>query len=264
MVSWAKVAGVLIFNSLRFIYVHIAKCGGTSIEKALDPYLRWNDIGLGGSDLGEIMQAEYGARFGLSKHSAARDIVRVIGSEAWLFYYSFATVRHPVARTASLYNYIQGRAEECGGELEFPLEGGPKERWAWARAVTLPDAEPWTYPAMRAYLGGLSDSRPFSAFLRHPALQADPAFAPQSLSLCGENGALLVNRAVQLERIDAFWPEFCRQFGLPACDLPRENVSCPRHRVCARELSRCEDDSDLIRSRFAEDFRLFGYEAISE
>src|SRR5215469_2544795 len=58
---------MIISHSRRFIFVHIHKAGGTSVEQALDPHLAWNDLILGGSQFGEKIQGAYQKRFGLNK-----------------------------------------------------------------------------------------------------------------------------------------------------------------------------------------------------
>jgi hypothetical protein len=44
---------------MQLIYVHLSKCGGTSIENRLYEHSRWNDVSIGGSIIGELIQAEY-------------------------------------------------------------------------------------------------------------------------------------------------------------------------------------------------------------
>src|SRR5215469_11368082 len=97
---------MIISHSRQFTFVHIHKAGGTSVERALDQHLAWNDLILGGSPLGEKIQAPYSARFGLNKHSTVSDIERVCGSRYIEEFYLFALVRHPVARLCSIYNFV--------------------------------------------------------------------------------------------------------------------------------------------------------------
>ena len=47
---------MIISNSHKFIFVHVMKTAGTSVSAALDPWLRWNDIAIGGTRFGEQIQ----------------------------------------------------------------------------------------------------------------------------------------------------------------------------------------------------------------
>ena len=72
-----------IFEELQTIFIHIPKCGGTSIEKTL-----------GGS--------KYGG------HSFASTL-KIKYKEIWESYYTFTIVREPFSRFASAYNYLKQR-----------------------------------------------------------------------------------------------------------------------------------------------------------
>ncbi|MEO1622227.1 MAG: hypothetical protein AAFU53_14500, partial [Cyanobacteria bacterium J06632_3] len=68
-----------ISRDKQTIFVHLHKCGGTSIELALDSQMAWDDVLLGSSKYGERMQNLYQSRFGLYKHSSAGEIRAVVG-----------------------------------------------------------------------------------------------------------------------------------------------------------------------------------------
>src|SRR5258708_2149793 len=97
---------MIISHSRRFIFVHIHKTGGTSVELALDKFLSWNDLVLGGSPLGEAMNDTYRERYGLDKHSSVAEIDQVCGPQLSSRYTVLATVRHPLNRLCSLYNFV--------------------------------------------------------------------------------------------------------------------------------------------------------------
>jgi len=106
---------MILSHSKKFIYIHLEKCGGTSIEEYLMPFLEWDDILLGGTTYGWEMINLYRKRFGddymikhgLYKHSTAQDIKRYAGDEIWNTYYKFATVRNPEKLVKSLYFFTQ-------------------------------------------------------------------------------------------------------------------------------------------------------------
>ena len=97
----------IISNSRRFIFVHIPKCGGTSVTYHLTNLVQWNDIEIGTTIFGKALLPAFRERFGLTKHSPAAAIRRVVGKELWTSYTTFAVVRNPFARAVSTFRYLQ-------------------------------------------------------------------------------------------------------------------------------------------------------------
>jgi hypothetical protein len=105
---------MIISKSKNFIYIHIEKTGGTSIEEALTPYLDVKDIILGGTTIGNKMENLAYEKFTweeiqktmLWKHADANRIKKEVGSE-WNNMYKFATVRDPIEIMISFYFYIK-------------------------------------------------------------------------------------------------------------------------------------------------------------
>ena len=98
---------MIISKSKNFIYIHLDKCGGTSIETALEPFLSWSDIIIGSSPFGEKMYLAYQEKNNsLRKHSNFLEIKNFIG-EDWNSMYKFATVRDPEKIMISLYFYVK-------------------------------------------------------------------------------------------------------------------------------------------------------------
>jgi hypothetical protein len=91
---------VIVSKSKNFIYVHIEKTGGTSIEAALSPYLSENDLVIGGTDF-KIQNKD-----SLWKHSNIEDIEKYIGPTHSNMY-KFTTVRDPKEIMISFYFYIK-------------------------------------------------------------------------------------------------------------------------------------------------------------
>jgi hypothetical protein len=98
---------MIISKSKNFIYIHLDKCGGTSIETALEPFLSWSDIVIGSSPFGEKMYLAYQEKSNsLRKHSNSLEIKNFIG-EDWNSMYKFATVRDPKKIMISFYFYVK-------------------------------------------------------------------------------------------------------------------------------------------------------------
>ncbi|MEQ9314937.1 MAG: sulfotransferase family 2 domain-containing protein [Henriciella sp.] len=97
---------MIINNTHKFIFVHVPKSAGTSVSLALSQLSAWNDIEIGGSELGESIQFHYSRRYGLNKHSPASKIKTVVGDEVWSSYFTFAYFRNPIDRVHSLWSFL--------------------------------------------------------------------------------------------------------------------------------------------------------------
>jgi hypothetical protein len=211
--------------------------------------------------MGELIQWQYFGKFGLHKHSSAKDIKLVVGEDIWSEYFTWATVRNPYSRLASIWAYVASLVAQHAHEVDFPLEAPASTRSEWSQRSDYPRAEPWSYPAVKAYLTSCGESRPFSAFLRRPELQQDSIFQPQWWGLQDESGERpAVEKIVQLEQIDAEWPGLCTRLGLPDTPLAHANRSEARFKVPPQELLEDPEDVAFVRQRFAEDFARFGYD----
>jgi len=249
---------MLISNSSKFIYIHIHKCAGSSVEVALNSTMKWNDLLLGTTDDGEKLAKIYDSRFGLSKHVSACQIRDVVGAEVWEQYYTFSTVRHPFRRVVSIFNYIASIAEPIitDGHISMPTSGVQ----SWLDSTEFPPESPLSWPAVQAYLIARQANRSFSTFIRHPAiLSHDVAFETQHSRLADQYGNIIVDGAFCVEKLDETWPEICRKIGVPTMPLARENVTNRRFSVPAHELLRDSGDRLFIHERFQVDFEAFGY-----
>ena len=119
---------MIISNSKNFIFIHLEKCGGTSIEVALEPHLSIEDIILGSTKFGEEVQNAYVRRFGMNtvdknwvwKHSNADNIKKHLGDEIYNSMYKFATVRNPIQIVKSLYFYSKKHVDPILKRIENP------------------------------------------------------------------------------------------------------------------------------------------------
>jgi hypothetical protein len=250
---------MLILNSLRNIYVHLHKNGGTSIECSLSPLLKWNDILLGSTPEGEAMQHVYAYRFGLDKHSSAARIKSLVGSEIWNSYLKWATVRSPYSRLASLYGYAASLVEPELTTKYLPFIASKTATADWLASDGYPKSDPWYFPLVRAYLASRHSNCPFSEFLRAPALQDEPAFLSQFEQLA-EHGNLIVDRCARLETLSSTWPSLCSEMNIPCVSLNISNETPAEWKKETKDLFTLRDDIDFVNTHFSEDFRCFGYE----
>lgn len=81
--------GGRICRGVRFIFIHVYKCGGTSVRTAL---MKYNSAALI-------------SKYGLSQHASAREVRDKLGPVEWSRYVSFAVIRNPWDRHVSRYYY---------------------------------------------------------------------------------------------------------------------------------------------------------------
>ncbi len=84
---------MLISHSHKFIFIHIGKTGGTSIEKVLCQHLN--------IDFEETKNDSEGNNW---KHIWAKDMRERVGEKIWDDYFTFAFVRNPYDMILSLYS----------------------------------------------------------------------------------------------------------------------------------------------------------------
>ena len=66
---------MIISHKYRFIFIHIRKCAGTSITRAMAPLLGEQDLVIGCTTEGERLEKENLKNGGLTKHSTAKEIL---------------------------------------------------------------------------------------------------------------------------------------------------------------------------------------------
>jgi hypothetical protein len=234
---------MIISLNKRFVFVHIHKCAGTSIEVALAKPLRHNDIVLGSTKSGEKYQEFFKRTIGLNKHSTALEARQFLGEALYPKFFKFGFVRHPVDRLHSLYSYALRLAHDA--------ELTDEERRAQQAGGQWPDRPPFRYKAVAAAL----ESRSFSDFALHPLTWADAGAQPQWQSLCNAQGELIVDFVGKVESIEEDFAQVCAKLEV---NVPLEVRNSSVEKKSALELSPLA--LTTVRERFARDFDLFGYE----
>lgn len=217
---------MIISNSGRYIYVHIPKCGGTTVSGFLERFMGPQDVTLNlnphaGWD--KYLDA-YQKKFGLFKHSTAAEIARAMGKEAFCGYEVFTFCRNPFARAYSAFT--------------FTLK---------ADALYRPDSE--RHQAMK--------SMSFEDFLASPYAQ-DQAMLPTRPQSHWVEGAPVAVRAYKLENVDRALPWIARKnhrLETMPTGVKRTNFSADKD--AWRGMS--EAAEEMIRTLYAEDFKRFGY-----
>lgn len=238
---------MIICHSRKFIFVHIHKTGGTSVERALDPHLAWNDLILGGSKFGEKIQQPYATRFGLSKHSTVADIERICGRDVLDSYYVFALVRHPLFRMCSLYNFVATTLQRWAREQGVDFQ--EIEKFITPEAARKKPVLRWS--STKAFLR----SQNFSEFIRHGGLRQAPGFRPQTSCLVGLGDDPFKAEPLRIEDSSAWRGQLCRKLGIQF-ELGLHNESQLR---LVDQAAVGEADRAYIEDIFSTDYAEFGY-----
>ena len=244
-----------ISNSQNFVFVHLHKCGGTSVERALCHGMAWNDVVLGSSPYGEKLQQLYKPAFGLDKHSSASDIQTAIGEPLWDSYFTFATVRHPFDRIVSYYSYIKtfylNYYRGSAIRLMYQLDQLNLVSPPMTKLPKLYDAFRWP-----GVVAGLK-SRTIAEFIRLDECWASNGTIPQFYRLSDELGdRLIVDYVSRLEELDDNWEHICEKTGISQ-DLPCANKSKRKYQDWRKYFSL--EDINFLEEKYKVDLAAFDY-----
>jgi hypothetical protein len=244
---------MIISNSLRFVYIHIHKAGGTSMEIGLGPHLKWNDLSLGGTVFGEAVNEAFRNRYQLNKHSSISEVETICGKRILEEYYVFSTVRHPLLRICSLYNFVGGIVLKFTSKNRLfknirnvffdNMIGKDLNKYA-----SLYHSLGW--PASRAFI--LTNN--FSSFIRHPELMRESAFDTQVSRLRASDGRIRGD-FYKLETQQDWLPHLREKLGF-TFDFPHANESKVKL-VSPKDVN--QEDLRFIWKRFEEDYQEFSY-----
>jgi hypothetical protein len=240
---------VIISYRHSFIFIHLHKTGGDSITAALKPALSRSDL-LIQNDWPPWFQRVLtpGSRTELAalrKHSPAGAVARVVDPEVWAQSFSFAVVRHPISRTASLYRYAVRKLNE-------------RRAFRARNAIYLTPPGRWNDPLRWRAVRAVVDTDSFSGFIRHPLFERDASMVSQWYSLTDGRGRMLVDFVGRFERIQEDFNAIQDRIGLPRTVLPRRNVSDPSE----QPLDISAEDRAYLSDRFRADFAYFGYDPL--
>lgn len=252
---------MIISHSHKFIFIHISKCGGTSITNALLPYLGENDLVLGSS-----------------KRQASSPLRRRIEKGTSIIRFLFPYLERKFLKRDNTVKDLEGFAKRLknthsrnGYQIDkhssaTEIRGfiGSPEVWdnyfkfafvrnPWDRIVS-------TYFWFQKT--GWKDSRgnadkvrslpDFSSYAKSEYLY----FVKSCTSMVLESDQLLVDYVGKCENLEQDFSYVCRRIGLPEIELPKLNVA---HR--SRDYRRYYDEEakQIIFDKYRDDIEKFGY-----
>lgn len=244
-----------ISNSKKFVFVHLHKCGGTSIERALDQEMQWNDVVLGSTKYGEKLQKVYEKKFGIYKHSSAADIKNLMGEELWDDYFTFSIVRHPIDRMVSFYEYL--KTYYLGGYRGTAI----KFMYAIDQLSSIPPAltqVPKLYDAFRwPGIVACINSNTVSDFIHSEECWQSYGTMSQFQQLADEDGEnLIVDYVGRLESIATDWEHICTKIN-SSISLPHANKSKRKYRDWRQYFSL--NDINFLEVKYKKDMERFSY-----
>jgi hypothetical protein len=208
----------------RFLFVHIAKTGGTSVRASLRR-LRWRDPWYWPMFLCSRLSHLSGHRIGtkLPRHAKIILAKELLPKEFFYELFKFAFVRNPWDLQVSSFHHIRReRPHFLGGHEDF--EGFL--RWK------------------------LDPERPYQYHI-------DTSIELQTDYLIDLRGELVMDFIGRYERLEEDFAEVCRRIGIDQRELAHER------RATDREKDYCsyynDETAELVATRFRRDIELLGY-----
>jgi len=214
---------MLLSHQKKFLFIHIAKTGGTSVRSALQKY-RWRDpyyapIWLA-SKLSSMANHELAIK--LPRHAKAIAAKEMLPHEFYDSLFKFGFVRNPWDLQVSSYHHIQ---------RERPNLMKPNESFAEFLQRKLDPEREWQY-------------------------HIDTSITPQSNYLVDLNGELIVDFIGHYETLQQDFDHCCKVIGIPRIELPHKRKAGDR--LAYREYYTQETQA-LVEKAFARDIELLGY-----
>jgi hypothetical protein len=215
---------MLLSLKYRFLFVHIAKTGGTSVRSALQG-LRWRDPWYYPMFLCSRLSSLSGHRIAtkLPRHAKVVAAKELLPREVFEALFKFAFVRNPWDLQVSSFHHIRReRPQYLGGHEDF----AGFLRWK------------------------LDPERPYQ-------YHVDTSIELQSDYLIDLHGQLVVDFIGRYERLPEDYAEACRRIGIPPPALPHERRATDRKKDYRSYYT--DDTADLVARHFQRDIEILGY-----
>jgi hypothetical protein len=208
----------------RFLFVHIAKTGGTSVRAALQAQ-RWRDPWYWPMFLCSRLSHLSGHRIAtkLPRHAKVVAAKELLPKEFFDQLFKFAFVRNPWDLQVSSFHHIRReRPQYLSGHEDFAAF----LRWK------------------------LDPERPYQYHI-------DTSIESQTDYLIDLSGRVVVDFIGRYERLGEDFAEACRRIGLPAPALPHQRQARDRQKDYRGYYT--DETAELVARHFARDIEILGY-----
>lgn len=224
--------GTMISDNKKFVFIHVPKTAGRSMERLLGQYRRNRniDVKLLRSALSRVDAL---APFGVTKaiggaiipeHASYSDLESYGFGQELNEYYSFAIVRDPLKRAYSKYKY--GIEQSKSRHLR-------KEFWD-TRNMSF---EEWLCYEAKQIQNGTQNTQ-------------------TGMLIDRESGSIKLNNIIKLENLDRELPELCNDINIEYAPLERINQGSQSVVVFSEEAK------GLVADIYKEDYDNFNYELL--
>lgn len=215
---------MLLSNRFRFLYVHIAKTGGTSVRAALKS-LQWKDPYYAAQFVCSRLSHLTGHRIAakLPRHAKIVCAQEMLPKDFFDGLFKFAVVRNPWDLQVSSYHHLKR-------ERPHLLEGHESFD-AFTR---------WKLDPERAY-----------------QYHIDTSITLQTDYLIDLNGRILTDYLGRYERLHEDFDHICRTIGIATPPLPHKRQATDRSKDYRSYYS--DDLAERVARHFARDVDLLGY-----
>ncbi len=234
---------MLISHEHKFIFIHIGKTGGTSIEKVLCRHL--------GLDFDNTKKDPNGNWW---KHIWAKDMKQKVGHKIWQNYFTFAFVRNPFDMIVSLYSmytqYPQYTKPDVHPKLYHPWN---QFRDFDALVLGMKNRQHEPDELWRQQLDKLNAKTHLDVWNSLKNLQT--SYLTESWQGRNGKGEILVDFVGRFETLEEDFKSVCREISVPALDLIHHGATNHGH------YSDCysEESRDFVCQHFSMDVERFGY-----
>ena len=215
---------MLLSHQKKFLFIHIAKTGGTSVRSALQKY-RWRDPYYApiwvASKLSGLANHEVGIK--LPRHAKAIAAKEMLPRDFYASLFKFAFVRNPWDLQVSSYHHIR---------RERPHLLKPNETFEEFLRRKFDPAREWQY-------------------------HIDTSITPQSDYLVDLKGNLIVDFIGKYETLQQDFTHCCQVIDIPTIELPHRRRADDR--LAYRDYYTPETQR-MVEEHFARDIEILGYE----
>ena len=216
---------MLYSNRYKFLFVHIAKTAGTSIQTVLKKLRRRDPLAypqLLCYNISRFFDNRIGCK--IPRHGRVVTAFDILPRELFEELFKFAFVRNPWDIQVSSYHHTLREMPELLKNNQCE-DFGDFLRWS------------------------LDPERPYEHWFQ----QLNQNMIDYMVNL---DGSLLIDYIGRFENLEEDWGEVCEQIGIPKAELPRKRISQGRS-----DYREYYDDelAELVANHYRRDLDLFGY-----